>query len=260
MLATIKVSEKKEFNDCVARFIGGEKINLSFKDADIFMDNLNESEIYDELLFQKVEGISSISLISESSKFPNGITIKLTTTHLKNALDMCKDEPFEIVIDDFYFEVNQGNTSYKSLIVEVGDFKTKKSHDKNEKANLIFPYEISSTLEIEMSEIIDAFRIIHESERYGKLPPFYNFNFSNERVFIEKGEPRYNCLSVTFDKYKFSGSPTKVKLMEGIEKIKDIFSHDSIVKIKCYDGKIIHISQKPSPRTTINFVMCGMSE
>jgi len=48
--------------------------------------------------------------------------------------------------------------------------------------------------------------------------------------------------------------------MEGIEKIKDIFSHDSIVKIKCYDGKIIHISQKPSPKTIINFVIGGLSE
>ena len=260
MLAKIKVKEKERFNDCIKRLIGNETILVSFKGTDIFIDNLSERRICTDMLFLKLKNSSHIYLISESRSFSNGISIEVDTIHFKNALDMCKNEPFEIVIDDFYFEVNQGNVKYKALLMEVKEFETRKFYDKNVPLFLSKSDEPFSSLKIEMSEIVDVFKRIRESETFGKLSPRYNFIFSEKRVIIEKGDVGRNSMSVTMFKYEFSGFPTTIKFMEGIEKIEDIFSHDSIIEIGCHNGKMIQISQEPTPGTTITFLMGGMTD
>lgn len=257
LLAKVIIENKKEMDKCVLNLIHEKDINISFRDKDVFVDRMDE--MISEVLLQTIKGIS---VFTPEAKYSSGISIRVNPVHFKHGLDIIdENEPFVIYIYRSVYKIVQINFSTISPLIEVEEldkliFRTRQVEDKINSDCLAN----TSVLELQMNEIVSIFRKIYYAETHGILYPFYTLEFNEDHSSIAKGDIREHYVAFQLNKFIFSGKPVKVRASEKFEKVKNMFNPYDFVTIKCYDGAMIHFSQKYSSTTKIDFLLGLMSE
>lgn len=252
MKEEITIEHKGELKKCVSNLTKENTIYLGFKKNSIFIDHMDKFGF--DILLQSVDNVSTF--ISERNS--NGFTVSVDPKHLYNALSMCTEKsPITFLIDENILKVTQDNASYTFPIKE---FKRGNSfrEDMCDKVRSLDKNVINS-IEIQMSEIKDAFEKIYAAEAYGILPPIYRFRFSKESSSLRKGDNLNHNLTIALKNYNFYGVQSDIEFADRIEKICDIFYPEFTMKMKSNKDFIVHFSQK-TMNTRIDFVAGGMSE
>jgi len=248
----IIINYKSELKKCVLNLINEDTIHLGFEKKSIFIDHSHK--FWFDILLQSVNNVSTF--VSERNS--SGFNVTVDPRHLHNALSMCIDDsPIVVLLNRGTLKIVQDNASYT---LPVKDFK-RGNYFRNAMCEKIKGKEkdIINLMEIQMSEINNAFKKIHAAEAHGIFPPRYRFKLNEESPSIRKGDNLYHNLAISLRNYNFSGVPSNIEFSDEIKKICKIFYPEFIVKTKSYKEEVILFSQEMM-NTKIYFIVGGMSD